>query len=299
MTRKWLGIGIILLFIGVTIAPIINFNAVKASTVDDPVEVTTQACGILGYGDTTVKLTKEQYQNLEEYLVDFRARLNQTSTREEAVPLFKDAVVELNKYGMLPKGMSVEKAQKLITPIYQNQNMMNRLKTLLPTSLFSQENQGNLFCLIAGYTDHTTFENPGGLFFNWFYRNSDSILLLGIGLYMYFFLTVFCWLNPFAVPNRISLSHVGGVPSDGWITTIGLLGIKAFKGNMRGALPLDGTRWAMGGPDGDASKKYPAVAGFVGIKIGISSGDVFDDLMKGKFFMYLGSAFWVEIASVD
>ena len=104
MKRKWLAIGIILLFVGVTIAPTINFNIVKASTDDDLVEVTTQACGIQGYGNTTVKLTREQYQDLEQYLVEFRARLNQTSTREEAVPIFKDAVVELDKYGLLPKG---------------------------------------------------------------------------------------------------------------------------------------------------------------------------------------------------
>jgi hypothetical protein len=105
MIRKWLAIGIILFFVGVTIAPTINFNTVKASTDDDLVEVTTQACGIQGYGNTTVKLTREQYNDLEQYLVEFRARLNQTTTREEAVPLFKEAVVELDKYGLLPKGM--------------------------------------------------------------------------------------------------------------------------------------------------------------------------------------------------
>ena len=47
--------------------------------------------------------------------MEFRARLNQTSSREEAVPIFKDAVVELDKYGLLPSGMSVERVQKLIT----------------------------------------------------------------------------------------------------------------------------------------------------------------------------------------
>ena len=39
LPRKWLAIGIILLFIGVTIAPIINFNTVKASTDGDLVVV--------------------------------------------------------------------------------------------------------------------------------------------------------------------------------------------------------------------------------------------------------------------
>jgi hypothetical protein len=62
-----------------------------------------------------VKLTREQYQDLEQYLVEFRARLNQTTTREEAIPIFKGAVVELDKYGLLPKGMNAEKAQRLVT----------------------------------------------------------------------------------------------------------------------------------------------------------------------------------------
>ncbi len=39
MKRKWLAIGIILLFVGVTIAPTINFNTVKASTDDDLIVV--------------------------------------------------------------------------------------------------------------------------------------------------------------------------------------------------------------------------------------------------------------------
>ena len=46
MKRKWLVTGIILLFVGVTIAPTINFNIVKASHEDDLVEVTTKDCGI-------------------------------------------------------------------------------------------------------------------------------------------------------------------------------------------------------------------------------------------------------------
>jgi hypothetical protein len=46
MKRKWLAVGIILLFVGVSLAPSINLNIVKASTDNDLVEVTTQAYGI-------------------------------------------------------------------------------------------------------------------------------------------------------------------------------------------------------------------------------------------------------------
>ena len=41
MKRKCLAVGIILLFVGVTIAPTINFSTVKASQEDDLVEITT------------------------------------------------------------------------------------------------------------------------------------------------------------------------------------------------------------------------------------------------------------------
>jgi parallel beta-helix repeat protein len=56
MKRKWLAVGIILLFIGVAIAPSINQSVVKASNDNDLVEVTAKACGIKGYGNSTAKL---------------------------------------------------------------------------------------------------------------------------------------------------------------------------------------------------------------------------------------------------
>ena len=145
--KRILAVGIILLFIGVAVAPSINQSVVKASQDDDLVEVTTQACGIKGYGNTTVKLTREQYQNLEQYLVEFRARLNQTSTREEAVPIFKEAVVELDKYGLLPRGMSVERAQRLVIKSYNQ-----RIRVLNHPD---RDNDANYLCLVSGVTNET------------------------------------------------------------------------------------------------------------------------------------------------
>jgi hypothetical protein len=159
MKMKWLAIGIILLFVGVTIAPTINFNTVKASTEDDLVEVTTQACGIQGYGDNTVKLTRQQYNDLEQYLVEFRARLNQTSTREEAIPIFNEAVVELDKYGLLPKGMSVEKAQQFITG--WNHNAYEKLLNIRQQDIFPRIL--NAFCLIFGSATEEPDPHPGVL----------------------------------------------------------------------------------------------------------------------------------------
>ncbi len=155
--KKSLVVAIILLFIGVAVAPSINYTTVKASDDNDTVEVITQACGIPGYGDTTVKITREQYQNLEQYLVEFRARLNQTTTREEAVPIFKDAVVELNKYGLLPKGMSVPRAQKLVSCEYIDKKTMDALERL--TKKIGAD-EWNYLCLTAGHVFNPGFATP-------------------------------------------------------------------------------------------------------------------------------------------
>jgi len=152
LLEKGVAVAIILLFLGVAVVPSITISVVKAATDNDLVEVTTQACGIKGYGNTTVKLTRQQYQNLEQYLVDFRERVNTTTTREEAVPLFKDAVVELNKYGLLPKGMSVEHAQRVVTGYYQNSNILRKIQNDLQSRAKIKQNQNpnmkNVFCLL-------------------------------------------------------------------------------------------------------------------------------------------------------
>jgi hypothetical protein len=177
--KKLFAVGVIFLFIGVAVAPSINSTVVKASNDNALVEVTSQACGIPGFGNTTVKLTKEQYHDLEQYLVDFRARLNQTTTREEAIPLFKDAVVELNKYGLLPKGMSIEQAKKLISGPQLLSNQIEHIEGLLKNTRIGRLMiVHNLFCFIYAHTS-----------FYWCNVNLVALsggLLITIGLFLMF-----------------------------------------------------------------------------------------------------------------
>jgi len=154
LLKKGVAVAIILLFLCVAVVPCINISVVKAATDNNLVEVTTEAYGIKGFGNHTVKLTKQQNQNLERYLADFRERLNTTTTREEAVPLFKEVVVELNKYGLLPKGMSVEHAQRLVTGYYQNSNILRKIQNDVQSIAKSKQkqylnpNMKNTFCLL-------------------------------------------------------------------------------------------------------------------------------------------------------
>jgi hypothetical protein len=278
MIRKWLAVGIILLFVGVTIAPTINFQVVKASTDDDLIEVTTQACGIQGYRDTTMKLTREQYQNLEVYLVEFRARLNQTTTRDEVVPIFKEAVVELDKYGLLPKGMSVERAQKLVTSMFFN--IKNR--TIIDKITRRNQNIGswNIFSLIAGKA--TYVENFGAFYY---LRNILLLPLISftgdMGVIFWFIseilLDVRSNIFPFYLFGEFCIGQTykflqGGYeyyPSTGTIFSLGMLGPRIYSGSFYGQIRSYGPYGFAVGYD----TYYSGILGFTGLNIGISGGN--------------------------
>jgi hypothetical protein len=253
MKEKCLAIGIILLFVGVTIAPTINFNTVKASTDDDLVEVTTQACGIKGYGNTTVKLTREQYQDLEQYLVEFRARLNQTSTRDEAVPIFKEAVVELDKYGLLPRGMSVEQAQKLVIARYKSFQDKYVLNTLTRTNSMLLDDDTNILCYFTGQIDNTFVLTLRArlliipllltaILFMPIYDILPKIWEFINRLYDFIFFNILN-ISPIGFNEWIRIGRSTGqfpygylYPANGWIHTIGLNGIRKWDGRFSGGI---------------------------------------------------------------
>jgi hypothetical protein len=257
--RKSLVIGIIFLFVGVSIAPSISLSVVIASQDDDLVEVSTQACGIKGFGNTTVKLTREQYNNLEQYLVSFRAQLNTTTTREDAVPIFKEAVVELNKYGLLPKGMSMEKAQRLVIGLYQNNNMLKLQEKLLYNSISGVDTNSNYLCLIAGNASevmsygfpvrslmylHISIEKlvallrlPTLVDFLIFLDSKIKDFLLSAfwcNLFWQFFYT----LIPLKIFSCLSFGIINDIPhfipSNGWLFSIGLAGVKFWNNSFIG-----------------------------------------------------------------
>jgi len=286
LMRKGLAVGIIFLFIGVTVAPSINFTVAKASNDNDLVEVTTQACGIKGYGNTTVKLTREQYQNLEQYLVEFRAKLNQTTTREEAVPIFKEAVVELDKYGLLPKGLSVEQAQKLILGRFHKSNAGPMSST---------------WCLVAGSTSNTIIWTPLtiglGMIVVIPLLMLDILEILAESYPFLFFLylpaavcifpliaiTFLSYYFPGALTSIITLGQVikigkwQYISSDGWVKTIGLTSnywTGEFYGQFK-SIP------------GIACERYPGIIGFTGIKL--CRRTITEDAL------YFGSALSVDI----
>lgn len=236
--KKLLVIGIIILFIGVAVAPSINHSVVKASTDDDLVEVTTQAWGIQGYGNTTVKLTREQYQDLKAYLNDFDARLNQTTTKEEVIVLYKEAIIELNDYGLLPKGLSIPLAERLVI----GNNLYDKLSGFFKGVPMSDFGIKNMKCFV--YAEANGLVIPlcvgilslivtsiVGILMN--YGNLGLLIMLFLLflpiLYpIYMVGELFGTLNPINILSFAELDY--GTNSK--LTTISFIPYKIFKGDL-------------------------------------------------------------------
>ncbi len=269
---KGLAIAVIVLFLGVAVAPSINANVSKEALV----EFTMEVCGLNG-GKQTVKLTQEEAEEVELLFDTIRERLNDTESRKEAEEIFKEAVVELNKYGLLG-GLSIKQAQRLVTGGYHDSRAMK-----ISERIFSrfQKNNSNYLCLIAGTTNGTNFDSQlellfgriivllgcvGPIFFNKF--PLYTLFILG-----YFFMDIFDSFNPVAIASRVNLGGEKGggwhpefveFYANGWIVTIGLLGIKRYNRELIGTLPLYGTAILS---QGFIYKFNPGILGFTGLQI--------------------------------
>ena len=143
MIKKGLAVAVILLFIGVAFTPSINSSVVE----DKLVEFDVEFCG-LGKKHT-VKLTQQETVEVELLFDEIRTKLDNVESRDEAGVVFKEAVVELNQYGLLPKGMSVEQAQKLVVGEYSKDKGLSIFEKVSHENSI-QENQYNFFCFVSG-----------------------------------------------------------------------------------------------------------------------------------------------------
>jgi len=176
--KKGVAVAVILLFIGLAFAPSINANISKASVDSELVEITTEVCGLNG-GKHTVSLTREDAEEVDALFNSISERLNATESREEAEEIFNEAVVELDKYGLLGS-LSVEQAQKLVIGDYQNQ-MVRRKKDGLHGRYQSNLNKKENFdCLIIGSSTETRFLHETPLF--------DSLMELLLYYFGYLFI---------------------------------------------------------------------------------------------------------------
>ncbi len=102
-------------FVLITLVFAQNINA--SIWEENLVEITTEIYG-LNYGKNTIKLTQKEADNVDELFNQIREQLQNTMSREQTEEIFKEAVVELDKYSLLG-GLSVKQAQNLVIGSYQ------------------------------------------------------------------------------------------------------------------------------------------------------------------------------------
>jgi len=171
--KKVVAVGVIVLFIGLAFAPSINANVSKESEL---VEIATEVCGLNG-GKHTVSLSKEDAIEVEKLIDDIERSLDKVKTREETVEIFNEAIVELDKYGLLG-GLSVKQAQRLVAGRYQNSRMMAILEKLFCVKQ-SDWDVKNSYCLLIADVDGSVEINWFFLFFLFFEIYLDIIGLPG------------------------------------------------------------------------------------------------------------------------
>lgn len=289
LVRKSLVVSVILLYLGVAVIPSINFTLAKSSNNSDIVEVNIQVCDINEFQNTTVKLTRKQYKSLQQYFVNFRLQLNQTTTRKKTVSIFKEAVVELNNYGLLPKGLNVSQAQKLVITGYLYEKVINFFHNIIKKNQWVSSDNINNLCLVAGVTNQTVFT---GIAFTTLYSAAFiTALLWGLfdefGLHLienilnslgllFLFSTNVLFLLSSKLGNLIPIGgftmfgkrissgygHHIYYPSEGWIWTKGLNGEKKWSGSFVGDVYFYNLVRAAG-----VEKYYIGAIGFTGFTI--------------------------------
>ena len=298
MLRKSLAVAVILLFIGVALAPSINANVVK----DDFVEFDVEFCG-LGKKHT-ISLTQQEADEVELLFDEIEQRLSQVETREEAEMIFNDAIVELDKYGFIGE-LSVEQAQRLVTGEYQNTNIIKLLERRYKYIGKDVEEDENILCLVSGETTYTMSFGPfmtsffaiSYIFMKTLIRLMDIFnsgllndylgllfivsygLLAGISLSYYGLMQYY----PYNIVIGHSISYgasdywngdFNSYPSKGWINTIGLKGVKKWNGTFYGQLSrlLQVSFYGL----------YCGITGFTGIRTALSFGDNFSTFIMGS-----------------
>ena len=280
--RKGLVLGVFVLFVGIAVQPgIIAADSIKSDN-SEMVEITIQICKGDEAEDHNVILSQKQAEELESLINRTKAKLDAVETLEETSAIFNDAVVSLYELGVLPEGMSIEEAKRLVNGMDQNPNVINKLEQWFFRNQEKIETFDNFLCLIAGRTDWTTFVGPLfipllilGLIIGTplvlldvlLFRLFETFIFIPILFPLFFGIGGLClsiWqLNPIAFGHIIKLGTKGmfgfPIPALGWIYTIGFNGIKSWDSFYGGVLGFTGIKICYP-PIGDMTHFYMGAA---------------------------------------
>jgi hypothetical protein len=175
--------------------------------------------------------------------------LSKVTTKQEAIAVFNQAIVSLDKYGVL-RSLSIEQTQRLITGPYKTLGMRAQHQQSQSISGVAE----NYFCLVCGLSDNTF---PMGV--------------IGfIPFFPYIMKGYHFWpfqvLGPVVVGTSwwVNEGGSGDDPAHGFMVSFGLNGFRGKIGTFRGALRTDGYSI---GPDSEDC--YIGMNTFSGLTLGL------------------------------
>jgi hypothetical protein len=307
MLTKGLAVTVIILFVGVGIQPVIATFKSDNSKLE---EITVQFFDTDRSYNHTVILTKEQIEELENLINNFIINLDEAVDYVETEAIFKDTIVSLNDYGILPEGMSIEKAQRLVTGKEYNPVVINLFEKWYERNQGKMDDNENILCSIAGWY-YNEFASARGImtiltpiwnnFFETIYDLGNigplfELLFHEILLSIFpFILTVVWMVRPFQVGFELFFGSKKEYPDETInkackldIITLGLNGIQKFKDKWYGQLPLPPFLIDIDLRGNIVYYVYPGAIGFTGIKIiGMSP--------YAEKNLLLGSALWLKL----
>jgi hypothetical protein len=300
LVMKVITVGIIFLIVCITYVPCIAINMAKASNDNDLVKVTTQAYDITGDDTSTALVTQRQLREIQQVFDELQNRLSSAETMEETQQIFNDTIVSLSSYNLLPIGMTIEQAKRLVNNINQklipfDQKITTKFQKEAKTGTIQ-----NTCCYIAGNTNNTHFTKLAKRMAHrliafmdysienaplvkvatafWFVFNQISKITQTI-LYQngshYGVCIYFGNYHYYPYPNWLS-------PAQGWISTIGINGKQNISGSFWGQKMTSGWQqqddWYM-------NHTWRGCMGFTGLITYIGADSAY----------YLGSVLQVQV----
>jgi hypothetical protein len=221
--KKLLVVGIIILFISVSIAPSINANdsiiPVKSKLVDTSIRIYRDR----GITPFTLRLTERESKEVDRIFDNLKVGLDSAETGEEIDEIFDNAVESLYKLGMFPR-MTIKEAKQLV----------NGRRVKNPVGNLGTADE-NFDCRVIGWTTETFMFKLDKPFWDKLLEWCRNFLhFYGWKEYNYRYYN--------GKIGSISISwHVQSIlydyvyyPSKGWVWTNGSNGVVKWNGTLYG-----------------------------------------------------------------
>jgi len=222
---KALAITIIFLFVTLAFSPSFHANIHNREILNgELIEITSGFYGISSEKHK-VQLSQEETQELEILFDLIKQQLYKAESKEETTEIFNEAIIKLDKYGLLPDSMDVNRAQRLVIDKYQNSNAMKLIEFVYGRHQETLDDDENIICLVAGTSSETNFYTLLTQFVLslLIHFNAPGELWVVV----YFVLDTIDFYRPVCLGRIIEYGN-----ANGWVFTIGLNGIKTWNGEL-------------------------------------------------------------------